>query len=138
MEWKLKIHETDDRLTFEMGKGLDMVIHYGNNKQIQFKGKEEHLQRMGFVKIGTVPRLNLIVLVEFLDVPIYKGNIRLPNGEAVELIVCVDENGENAMLSFPYIAFEKILIDVSKQEVILQADMEKLKGVIEESNRLCC
>lgn len=49
--------------------------------------------------------------------------------------MCVEESGEVSILCLPYKVFEKILIDVKNEEVILSADIDKLKFIIENNNK---
>ena len=135
MEWKLKIHQTEQSVTYEMCKNCYMIIGYYNQDMIQFKGTEEQLKLMGFVKIGEVPRLCITLVIQNITIPCYKGKIMLPNGEMVDLVVCLEEHGNDATFCFPYKCFEKISIDVKKQEVTLQANIDNLKSVIENSNK---
>jgi len=137
MEWKLKIYKTEEAINYEIGNGLYMIINYSKNPMIQFKGTEEQLKAMGFVKIGKSVRLNMYMTIEFVTNPCYKGKFMLPNGEIVEIILYLDEKGEEATLCFPHGFFERIVLDVKNQEVTLQVDIAQLKAAIENSNRLC-
>ena len=136
MEWKLKLCEVESSLYCEMYKGQYLYINYTDNPRVQFKGTEKHLKDMGFVKIGEVYRMNIIMVIEMINIPCYKGKIMLPNGEIVEIFLCLDEEDTEAVFGFPYKTFEKITIDVRKQEVVLSAEIAHIKSIIENSNKL--
>ena len=91
---------------------------------------------MGFTRIGEVGRLSLFMLIEMVTLPCYIGKIGLPNGEVVDIILCVDEQGDSSIISFPYYLFNRIFIDVNSNKVLLDAEISKLKNAIEHSNKL--
>lgn len=78
---------------------------------------------------------DLYMLIELVNIPCYKGKIVLPDGEVIDIVLCVEENGGVPILCLPYKVFDKILIDVKKEEVILSADIDKLKFIIENNNK---
>lgn len=135
MEWSLKIREVDSEMVFEMF-GLYMRIYYVSNNRIQYKGSEEQLISMGFTKIGESKRISIIMTVSDVTVPFYKGKIALPNGELVDIALCVDEEEDSSILYFPYFLFNRIVVDIDSENAFLSADMNKLKAGIEHSNRL--
>ncbi len=135
MEWKLKIKEIGSGMKYVMGNDLHMIINYENDSRIEFSGTEKQLQDMGFIKIGEAVRLSMYMLIELVNIPCYKGKIVLPDGEVIDIVLCVEENGEVPILCLPYKVFDKILINVKKEEVILSADIAKLKATIENNNK---
>ena len=135
MEWKLAFHETDSMLDYEIRNGLYMAINYSDSDKIQFKGTEEHLQSMGFIQVGELGAFSMELAIDYVSLPCYKGKINLPNGENVDIIICINNYDTNATLGFPYTAFEKILIDLNKREVTLSINIAKLKSLIEKSNK---
>lgn len=136
MEWGLILCEIDSVMEFELSKGLYMGMNYSWNDRIQYKGSEKLLVSMGFTRIGEVGRLSLFMLIEMVTLPCYKGKIGLPNGEVVDIILCVDEQGDSSIISFPYYLFNRIFIDVNSNKVLLDAEISKLKNAIEHSNKL--
>ncbi len=75
---------------------------------------------MGFSKIGVIGRLSLFMLIKMVTIPCYKGKIALPNGEVVDIVLCVDEKLSNTIWG---VLLGKISVDKAKG--MIKADISE-------------